>query len=55
MVLAVVKYSMSAGEYLEGWPLVVDVIYYKTYYLPFKRLLEPGTDAGVDERGGGGS
>ena len=55
MVLAVVKYSTSAGEYLEGWPLVVHVIYYKTYYLPVKRLLEPGTDAGVDKIGGGGS
>jgi len=31
------------------------VIHDKTYYLPFKRPLEPGMDVGVDERNGGGS
>ena len=42
MVLAVVEHSTSAGEYLEGWPLVVHVFYYKTYYLPFKGRWSPG-------------
>ena len=43
MVLTVAEHSRSAGKYLEGWPLVVHVIYYKTYYLQFERFLGLGT------------
>ena len=45
---------VTVCTYKRGLLLVMHVIRYKTYYLPFKRPLGPGTDAGVDGRGGGG-